>query len=187
MTRVPLAGGAIDAYASLGAYGALVRIGLLVACTVSIGGAVVAGGNASPLLIVCAALLALGTIMRPDSHFGLALIAVLALHWYAADIPQLGWSLLPATAILAVHVLAAHAAIVPPRGQVQRAVMSRWTVLTAAALAGTVAVWLLTLTFGQVHADGLVLLTSAGALLMLLVAVVLGVSSAAPEDTRPPV
>ncbi|MBA2775044.1 MAG: hypothetical protein H0U36_13510 [Nocardioidaceae bacterium] len=182
MRRVPLLDRASDAYAATGPYGVLVRLAVLVASALSMGGAVVAGGTASPLLVVCAGLLALGTIARPDSHFGLALIAVLALHWYAADIPQPAWSLLPATAITVVHVLTAHAAIVPPRGQVQRAVVSRWAGHTAAVIAGTAAAWLLTLAFGQVHAGGLVLLTTTGVLLVLLVAVVLGVSSTAPDD-----
>lgn len=179
---VPLLDRAADAYASTGGYGALVRLGVIVACAGSTGGAVVAGGNASPLLMVCAALLALGTIARPDSHLGLALVAVLALHWYAADVSQPAWSLVPATAIVAVHVLTAHAAIVPPRAQVRRAVMTRWARQVATVLAATSAVWLLTLAFGQIHGEGLVLLTSGGVLLVLAVAVVLGLSSTTPDD-----
>lgn len=182
MRRVPLLHGAGDAYAALGNYGVFVRLGLLLACAVSMGGAVIAGGNASPLLAACAALLALDTIARPDSHLGLALIVVLVLHWYAADVPQPAWSLLPAAAILAVHVLAAHAAVVPPRAEVGRTVVSRWAGQTAAVMLGTMVVWLLTVSFGQIHAGGLVLLTSAGVLLMLLVVVVLAVASAAPDD-----
>lgn len=182
MSRVPLLDGAGDAYAAIGTQGVIVRLGLLLACAASVGGAVAAGGHASPLLAICAALLALGTIARPDSHFGLALMVVLALHWYAADVPQLSWSLLPATAMLAVHVLAAHSAVVPPGAEVRRAVVSRWAGQTGAVMLGTMAVWLLTVSFGQVHAGGLVLLTTAGVLLMLLLAVALGRSSAAPDD-----
>ncbi len=171
MSRLPLVDRALDTLRATGTYGMAVRAGLVVACACSMVGAEVAGGTSNPLLAVCAALLALGTVARPDSHFGLALVAVLALQWYAADVSVLAWSLLPALAILAVHVLAAHAAIVPPRAETRRGVTSRWLRHTGAAALGTLTVWLLTISFNLVHAAGAVLLTSVGALLISVVTV----------------
>jgi hypothetical protein len=93
--------------------------------------------------LLVAVALSLLTAALPDSSAGLFLVLLLAWHWSVSVPDRLtGWLLLPALAILAIHVAATLASYGPASLVLDRALLRLWggRCLLAAAAAG--ATWL---------------------------------------------
>jgi hypothetical protein len=93
--------------------------------------------------LLVAVALSLLTAVLPDSSAGLFLVLLLAWHWtVSVPDPLTGWLLLPALAILAIHVGATLASYGPTSLALDRALLRLWGGRCLLAAAATGATWL---------------------------------------------
>ncbi len=112
-------------------------------------------------VIVAVSLLALASALKPDSHVGLGLFAVIVVYWLAIvrDVTT-PWSILAATALLIVHSTITLMAVCPAAAAHDRATIRRWVQRCGATTLATVAVWCLVVLLDHRRDAGNAVLTS---------------------------
>lgn len=158
---------------SLGAFGLAVRAVHMIAVTVFLISIQLSGADIQPLLVIVVAIATLVVGWRPDSQLGIVEVGLLVFAWWASA-TSLAMSLVPALALLCVHVCVAHAAAVPPRTKTPSAAMGRLGVDVGVVAVATTAVWLVVLAFERVDGPALVPVTVAGLLTVAAAGLLLG-------------
>lgn len=98
----------------------------------------------------------------PDSDAGMLAVLLILLMWLwrVGDVGT-PWTPLAAVSLLLMHTAAAAAASIPPRADLPRVSLLRWSRRFAVVTAMTLAAWALGWAFSQAHAPGQALLTVA--------------------------
>ncbi len=122
-------------------------------------GAMAAAGVASdggwPFGLVLVGALAAASAVRPDTHAGLLVVAVVSWHWMATvDGVVSAWLPVAAVSLLVFHTATALAASVPNGGVVPTIVVARWAWRAAMVAVGVVALWALVVVFDGRDAAG---------------------------------
>ncbi len=111
-------------------------------------------------VIVAVSLLALAAALKPDSHVGLGLVAVIVVYWLAiVRRVTTPWSILAATGLLIAHSTITLMALCPAAAAHDRATIRRWVQRCGSTTLATVAVWALVVLFDHRRAAGNAVLT----------------------------
>jgi len=133
------------------------------------------GAEPNRFLSGVVAVLAAYVSTRPDSPLGAIVVGVIALHWFSStEATALGWSLVPALCLLAVHTGLAVLSVTPPHSVLPRSFLVRWARHGSGVAVATVIVWGSALSLRGIGGHGHVLLTALGFVAVMAAAVVLG-------------
>jgi hypothetical protein len=131
----------------------------------------VSGGGLPPIVLLLVGALALLSAVRPDTHTGLVLVAVVVWQWVVVvDDPTGPAVLAVALALLVFHGTVDLMAPAPVTVQLDHGILRSWLRRIALVAAATVAVWGLVLLMEQRRAAGsnVVSLVGLGAALVLV-------------------
>jgi len=166
---------------SLGGFGLAMRAVHVVAVAAFLVSIPLSGADNQPLVVIAVAAATLVVVWRPDSQVGLVEIGLLVFAWWTSA-TSLVMSVVPALALLFVHVCIAHAAAVSPRGKPSKAATERLGVDVGLVAGATVAVWLVVVAFGRVDGPPAVPVTVMGLLTIAAAGVLLGRTSFGSAD-----
>jgi hypothetical protein len=140
----------------------LLRLAILLAPAVFLA-AVLAAGSVPVWAIVVGLLLALLTVLAPDSDSGTLTSLYLLAVWYFGDQtdPWTPWTLVGALALLAFHVATAAATRAPRTGRLPEGSLAPWSVRTAVVAGVTLAAYAVGRAFAALDTAGSVVLTTA--------------------------
>lgn len=154
------------------------------AMVASIAASVSDGGGGGPLLLLVAAF-AIVTLVRPDSHVGLLVVAIVIAQCVANDDTTTPWMIVVAVGLLLFHTITAVSAITPLDATIDEATLRRWTSRLAVAGVATVAMWVLVEVLARRDAAGSVVLTFVGfVILIVLLAGVRAVVVRSADESR---
>lgn len=120
----------------------LLMLATVIAAAIGAAAAEVAGTSPRAWVVVVVAAVAVGAATVPDSHIGLAVIAVVGVRWLVVvDDVTTPWSVVVAVSLLVFHTLLALLAVTPPSATIERRLLLRWMRRTAWVTVATVAVW----------------------------------------------
>lgn len=133
------------------------------------------GAEPNVFLSLVVVALAAYSSTRPDSPFGALVVGLIGLHWFfATDATSLGWSVVPALCLLAVHAGLAVLSVTAPQSSLPGPFLLRWATHASAVAVATGGVWVMALSLGGLDRDGHVLLTALGFVALVAAAIVLG-------------
>ena len=161
--------GPVGSLRHLGPTARLLRLCILVMPLVALA-ATAHAGTTAPLLSMILLAMAAACAITPDSHLGLLVLVLLAVHWLAVvDDPGTGWAVMMAVALLMFHVSLAAATVAPPAARWTSAMHRRWGVRTAVVVATAGGTWITARGFAAADATGSAPLLGA-ALVALVIA-----------------
>lgn len=112
--------------------GLVARLVVVAAAVIAVGAIRLAAGagqaGPDPALDVAVIALALVAVAVPDSHVGLALIAMIGVDWWVqVDDVSSAWSIAVAAAVAVIHAALAAATVAPPTARWTGSMIRRWT------------------------------------------------------------
>jgi hypothetical protein len=135
-------GTALDAIRDVGRDGLIVRSLILLSTAGCWAVASGLGGGFSWLPTLVVAVAAFAAVTGPDSGAPFALIVVLIAGWmFELRQVSIGWSIVLALAVLAIHVASARAAALGKGAALDRRVARRWVLQTGAVALATSGLW----------------------------------------------
>jgi hypothetical protein len=150
------------------------RAGAFAAAVVAYLATEIAVGSFLTVGLVVVMLAGFASLLRTDSHVGLAVFFVVCWRWLASvDDVRTPWSMVVAIALLAFHVCTALTAITPPGGRVPTLTARRWASRSVLVATATIGAWLVMIVLHARSAPGNALLTIVAIALLVVGGLVL--------------
>lgn len=122
--------------------GLVLRLLILLAPVAAVGCTALAAGRTMPALVVVIVGLTLACVLVPDSHLGLLVVVIIAVHWLATvDDVTTPWSLALAATLTVFHAALATTGAAPPSARWTMAMMKRWSLRVGAVWLAAAATW----------------------------------------------
>lgn len=125
------------------ALSAVVLALLIVACPLAAVAATwLVAGRTLPLVGILVAVTSIACAVRPASHLGVVVVAVVTIQWVVVvDQRTTAWTLAAAVALVGFHAAMAAATIAPPTAPWSPAVRRRWTRRSLSLAGACAAMW----------------------------------------------
>lgn len=154
-----------------------------VACASTI--SALAAGSQPNIAIALMVGLAVGAVIRPDSHGALVVVVAVVWQWLAANDDVTTPWVIPFSVLLFVfHSAVALMAVTPITAHVHRALLLRWVRRGGYVAASTIGVWVIVLVMDQRRASGSAALTVVGFVTLATLILVMRARSVAPRRTN---
>ncbi|HYN32652.1 MAG TPA: hypothetical protein VES40_08510 [Ilumatobacteraceae bacterium] len=145
-----------------------------------------AAGTQTGVVVAVMVALAVGAVIRPDSHAALAVEAAVVWQWLATtDDATTPWVIPLAAVLFIFHSLIALMAVTPINAHVRGRLLLWWLQRSGYVMVATVGVWAIVLVLDQRRAPGSVALTVAGFVTLTVIILVTRAFSATPAQERP--
>jgi hypothetical protein len=150
---------------------ALIAVAAPVIACIATGAA--SGSNPTAVAIV-AALLAIVSSVRPDTHLGMFVACAVVWFWLAkvTDVTT-PWSMVAAVSLFVFHAATALMGLGPAGMNLDRTIIRRWLLRSGAVTASTSAVWAIVVLLDHRQASGSALLTLAALVTMITATLVI--------------
>lgn len=119
------------------------RMGIVLAGLAALASIRVAATDPQPVVDVAIVMLVGFSVLFPDWHSGLAVVALVGVNWaLAVDDPVTPWAMAAGASLAAFHSTLALATIAPVGARLDRATWRRWARRTAVVIALVLPTWL---------------------------------------------
>jgi hypothetical protein len=121
----------------------MARLAVVTSAVIAVGAIRLASDEAVPVLDVAVAALALVSAAVPDSHVGVALIAMIGVDWWVqVDDVASPWAIAVAGAVAVAHASLAASTVAPPTARWTGSMVRRWITRTCLVGASSAVSWL---------------------------------------------